>query len=138
MASVAATDRLVGRRLGGRIAGGEPVTTTRLVARTASEGLPAGTVAAHVLVADERVLDLVAVGHRVTLFAEVGGSALAQDVLVLGIDTPESAFGAGPFPSGDAVARGLVCALTEADVDRVFAGHRPEGGAPRVLPVLTG
>lgn len=129
---------LVGRRLTSRVTRGEVVTTTRLVPRTPADGLPSGTVAAHVLVADERSLDLVPVGHRVTLYAEVGGAALARDVLVLGVDTPEETSVTGPLPGTVPASRGLVCALTDADAERVFAGQRPEGGAPRVLPVVTG
>lgn len=138
VAGVAAPDRLVGRRLTSRLAGGERVTTTRLVPRTPSDGLPAGTVAAHVVVADARSLDLVSAGHRVTLFAEVGGAAIARDVLVLSVDTPDLASATGPLPGPDSLAKGLVCALSDADVDRVFAGQRPEGGPPLVLAVVTG
>lgn len=129
---------LVGRRLSGPVLGGEAITTTRLVPRTPADGLPPGTVAAHVLVADERILDLVSPGHRVTLFAEVGGAAVADDVLVLGVDTPDRASVTEPLPGVGSPARGLVCALPAADLERVFAGQRPEGGAPRVLPVVTG
>ncbi|MFW5469074.1 SAF domain-containing protein [Knoellia sp. CPCC 206435] len=129
---------LVGRRLSTAVLGGEPLTTTRLVPRTPADDLPAGTVAAHVVVADEHVLDLVSAGHRVTLFAELGGAALARDVLVLGVDTPEPASVTGPLPGADGLPGGLVCALSPADLERVFAGQRPEGGAPRVLPVVTG
>lgn len=129
---------LVGRRLGPPALAGEPLTTTRLVPRTPAEGLPPGTVAAHLVVADEQVLDLVSTGHRVTLFAEVGGAPLAEDVLVLGVDTPDPGSVAGSLPGGDATPRGLVCALAEAAVERIFAGERPEGGPPRVLPVVTG
>lgn len=138
VAAVADPDRLVGRRLSSRVARGEIITTTRLVPRTPADGLPAGTVAAHVLVADERVLDLVSAGHRVTLFAEVGGEALARDVLVLGVDTPDRAASTGPLPGGVPTVGGLVCALSDSAVERVFAGQRPEGGAPRILPVVTG
>lgn len=138
VATVTDPDRLVGRRLTSGLADGETVTTTRLVPRTPADDLPSGTVAAHVVVADEHVLDLVAAGHRVTLFAEVGGEALARDVLVLGVDTPNPALVTGPLPGGGSAPRGLVCALSDVALERVFAGQRPEGGAPRVLPVVTG
>ena len=138
VASVSDPQVLVGRRLGAPVSAGETVTTTRLVPRGPAEGLPAGIVAAHVHVADERTLDLVSAGHRVTLFAEVGGTALAQDVLVLSVDTPDPTSVTGPLPGADPAPRGLVCALSEAALERVFAGQRPEGGAPRVLPVVTG
>lgn len=138
IATVADPDRLVGRRLTSPLASGETVTSTRLVPRTPADDLPVGTVAAHVVVADEHVLDLVSAGHRVTLFAEVGGEALARDVLVLGVDTPDRAVVTGPLPGAGSSPRGLVCALPDAAVERVFAGQRPEGGAPRVLPVVTG
>ena len=138
VATVADPVRLVGRRLTSRLDSGETVTTTRLVPRTPADDLPAGTVAAHVVVADEHVLDLVSPAHRVTLYAEVGGSALARDVLVLGVDTPEPAFVTGPLSAAGSAPRGLVCALTDVAVERVFAGQRPDGGPPRVLPVVTG
>lgn len=128
---------LVGRRLGVGVLGGEPVTATRLVPRTPGEGLPPRTVAAHVVVADERLLDLVFAGHRVTLFAEIGGAALARDVLVLSVDTPGPDSVTGPLSGADGAPRGLVCALTDEDLERVFAGQRPEGGPPRVLAVVT-
>ncbi len=138
VAAVADPDLLVGRAVASRLASGETVTTTRLVPRSPGDDLPAGTVAAHVVVADEHVLDLVSAGHRVTLFAEVGGEALARDVLVLGVDTPDRASVTGPLPGHGSAPRGLVCALSDTAVDRVFAVQRPEGGPPRVLPVVTG
>lgn len=129
---------LVGRRLTSRVLSGELLTSGRLVPQSPSDGLPKGTVAAHVLVADERSVDLMSAGRRVTLFADTGGGALARDVLVLGVDTPDPTTLTGSLPGGSDPARGLVVALFPADLERVFTGQRPEGGPPRVLPVVTG
>jgi Flp pilus assembly protein CpaB len=128
---------LIGRRLGSAVQSGELVTTSRLVPRSASEGLPNDTVAAHVIHADERSLDLVSAGQRVTIFADTGGQALARDVLVLAIDTPENATLTGSLPGTGVRPRGMVLALPPAALDSVFAGQRPDGGPPRVLTVVT-
>lgn len=129
---------LVGRRLTSRVDSGEPLTTTRLVPRSPVDGAPAGTVAAHLLVADTRSLDLVSAGRRVSLFPDTGGAALARDVLVLSVDTPGRPGLTGSLPGSHEDPRGLVLALEGADLERIFAGQRPDGGAPRVLPVVTG
>lgn len=128
---------LVGRRLTSGMQSGEVITRGRIVPRTAAEGLPLDTVAAHVLHADEGSLDLVSAGQRVTLFAATGGEALARDVLVLGVDTPESPSLTRSLPVSQDTIRGFVVALPPADLDRVFAGQRPEGGPPQVLTVIT-
>lgn len=133
--AVRSADQLVGRRLTSPVQNGEVLTSGRLVPRTAAEGLPADTVAAHVLHADERALDLVSPGQRVTVFAATGGEALARDVLVLGIDTPDTTPLTGSLPGSESSPRGLVLALPPAALDRVFAGQRPDGGPPRVVTV---
>lgn len=135
--AVGAARDLIGRRLTSTLLAGELVTTSRLVPRTIAEGLPADTVAAHVLHADERSLDLVSPGQRVTIFADTGGEALARDVLVLGVDTPENATLTGSLPAAGVHPRGMVLALSPAALERVFAGQRPDGGPPRVLTVVT-
>lgn len=138
VASVDDPRRLVGRRLGTAVAAGEEVTATRLVPRSVADGLPRGTVAASLAVADPRSLELVSAGRRVTVYADTGGPPLARDVLVLGTDTPDPPVFPGSLPNGDTAAPGLLVALTDAEVDRVFAGQRLEGGPPRVLAVVTG
>ncbi|WP_404384864.1 SAF domain-containing protein [Knoellia locipacati] len=138
VATVADLRSLVGRRLASRVEPGEVITTTRLVPRSPLDGAPPGTVAAHLLVADAHALDLVSAGRRVTLYPDTGGAALAQDVLVLGVDTPGKASFTGSLPGGDDGARGLVTALEPAELERIFAGQRPDGGPPRVLAVVTG
>ncbi|CAN7320502.1 SAF domain-containing protein [Knoellia sp. LjRoot47] len=128
---------LVGRRLTSRMEAGEVVTTTRLVPRSSVDGAPPGTVAAHLLVADAHALDLVSAGRRVTVYPDTGGAAVARDVLVLGVDTPGKASFTGSLPGADDGRRGLVVALEPADLERIFAGQRPDGGAPTVLAVVT-
>ncbi|KGN36515.1 Flp pilus assembly protein CpaB [Knoellia subterranea KCTC 19937] len=135
--ALARPDAVVGRQVAGRLEVGEVMTPSRLVPRTVADGLPRGTVAAHVTVADPGVLDLVSAGRRITLFADTGGPALAQDVLVLAVDTPERATFTGSLPGGETLARGLVVALNQAEAERIFAGQRPEGGPPTVLAVVT-
>ncbi|KGN30044.1 flagellar protein FlgA [Knoellia flava TL1] len=137
-ASVARLGPLIGRRVGSAVVAGETLTTTRLVPRSPADGAPRGTVAARLLVADGRSLDLVSAGRRVTVYADTGGPALAHDVLVLGTDTPEPMSFAGSFPGPGDVGAGIVLALEPTELDRVFAGQRPEGGPPRVLTVVTG
>lgn len=129
---------LLGRRLTSRVDPGEVVTTTRLVPRSPADGAPPGTVAAHLLVADDRALDLVAAGRRVAVYPEAGGAALARGVLVLGVDTPDEPSFTGSLPGSAVAPRGLVVALEPVDVERIFAGGRPEGGAPVVLVVVAG
>ena len=136
-ASVSAPRALVGRSVGTPVTPGEVLTTTRLVPRSPADGAPQGTVAARLLVADGRSLDLVSAGRRVTVYADTGGPALAHDVLVLGTDTPEPTSFAGSLPGPDDAGAGVVLALEPSAVDRIFAGQRPEGGPPRVLAVVT-
>lgn len=131
------TPDLIGRHISSRVRAGELLTDSRLIPRSAAEGLPSDTVAAHVLHADERSLDLIAAGQRVTLFAATGGRALARDVLVLGVDTPENPTLTGSLPGTGTTPRGLVVALSPTALDQVFAGQRPDGGAPRILTVAT-
>lgn len=138
VATVEDPRQLVGRRLTSRVERGEAITTTRLVPRSPTDGAPRGTFAAHLLVADAESLELVSAGRRVTLYPDVGGAALAHDVLVIGVDTPGKTSFTGSLPGGEAGPRGLVVALTTDDLDRIFAGQRPEGGAPTVLAVITG
>jgi hypothetical protein len=128
---------VVGRRLVSRVEPGEVLTTTRLVPRTPVDGAPVGTVAAHLVVADEEALDLVSAGRRVIVYPETGGPALARDVLVLGVDTPGKPSFTGSLPGADSARRGLVVALEPEDLEHIFAGGRPEGGAPAVLVVVS-
>ena len=129
---------VIGRRLSAGATAGELVTASRLVPRSAAEGLPEDTVAAHVLHADEGALDLIAAGQRVTIFADTGGEALARNILVLGVDTPENPAVTGSLPGTGSVPRGLLLALPATELGRVFAGQRPAGGPPRDLTVVTG
>lgn len=128
---------LVGRRLTSPMAAGEVFTSGKLIPRSAAEGLPSNTVAAHVLVADERSLDLISAGRRVSLFADTGGAALAQDVLVLGVDLSDTPTLTGSLSGSQNSPRGLIVALPPTAVERIFAGQRPEGGPPRILAVMT-
>lgn len=130
-------EQLAGRRLTSPVESGEVITRGRLVPRTAAEGLPRDTVAAHLLHADPGALDLVTAGQRVTLFAATGGEALAREVLVVGVDTPDAPTLTGSLPNLDPTPRGLTLALPPAALDRVFAGQRPDGAPPRVLTVTT-
>ncbi|KRE44003.1 hypothetical protein ASG74_04035 [Knoellia sp. Soil729] len=132
------THEVVGRRLTSPVQQGEIVTTGRLVPRSPADRLPAGSVAAHLLVADERSLDLVSAGRRVTLFADTGGPAVARDVLVLAVDTPETRGVTGSLPGTGSPPRGIVVALGTPGLEAVFAGQRPDGGPPRVVAVVTG
>lgn len=126
----AAGQDLPGRMLATAIAGGELLTTTRLVPRAASEGLPDGTAPLHVVVSDPRMLDLVGPGQRVCVHRARTGGLLADDVLVLGIDPPNDT--EQHFGSVGGAERGLVLALPITVIDEALASPEPDGLVPRV------
>ncbi|HYN30385.1 MAG TPA: SAF domain-containing protein [Dermatophilaceae bacterium] len=128
----------VGRVVATGLTAGEAVTRSRLVPPLPEEP---GTAATHLLVADERALDLAPPGSRVTIYPATGGAALATGVRVLTVDPPVGPDGSGPGVLGrgpeGATGRGLVVALEAAAVRSVFTALRPEGGPPVVLVVPT-
>lgn len=83
--SRAGPDGLVGHRLGGPVQRREPITAARLLGRDLVAGLPAGTVAVAVTVADQHTTDLVHAGDRVDLVAAARASDLAA-AAVSGVD----------------------------------------------------
>jgi len=85
--------QVIGRRLSGPMARNEAVTTARLLGRDATSGLPAGTTAVPVTIADQRLGDIVHAGDRVDLLA--AGTSDALD---------SSAGGDAPSDAGDPVA----------------------------------
>ncbi|PRY53487.1 Flp pilus assembly protein CpaB [Knoellia remsis] len=135
-APVAAATRgdLVGRRTATSISAGELLTRTRVVPRGPTDGLAPGTSAVRLLLADPGTLGMLRPGDRVRLFPDTGGPSLANDVLVLGLDTPGDT---GSLPDGSDGDAGLVAALPDSAVERIFAGQRPDGGPPRVLAVVS-
>jgi hypothetical protein len=139
--ALTAADEALGRVVATGLLAGEPLSVTRLVPHRPDEP---GTVAAHLLVADERSLDLTPPGSHVTLYPATGGAAVASAALVLTVDPPaggeagvtgplagaaSAPGGAGTFP------RGVVVALHPEAARAVFSAVRPEGGAPVVLVV---
>ncbi|MBM6403294.1 hypothetical protein JQN72_03415 [Phycicoccus sp. CSK15P-2] len=133
----AATDtaEVVGRRVGSGLAPGEVVTSTRLVPRSPADGLEPGAVALHVLVADPGSADVVAPGHRVTVFPGTGGPALARDARVLAVD-PVADTGVTDLAASSA-ARGLLLALPPDAAEGVLAQHGGLDGAPLVNLLVT-
>ena len=111
----------VGRRLGASLDAGEALTASRLVPRGATDGLPRGRVALHVVAADPASVDLLAPGVGVRVYPAAGGPplALAADVLATDpVDTDPD-----PLGSAGATGRGVVLALSAAEADAVLAGH---------------
>lgn len=125
----------VGRRSGSPLAAGEALTATRLVPRSAADGLPAGTVALHVLLADPAAADLLVPGSAVVVYPAVGGSVLVRDATVLAVDPPPEADGAFAGPPG---ARGVVLALPAGAGERILAGHGGLDGPPVVNVAASG
>lgn len=125
----------VGRRVGSPLVEGEVVTLTRLVVRSAIDGLAPGAVALHVLLADPSSADLVTPGRRVTVHAAADGASLAR-ARVLAVDPigPDPLLGAsGPHP------RGVVLELSGPDAQHVLAGQGGlDAGPPIVLLVVVG
>lgn len=144
-----------GRVLTAPLAAGEPLTRTRVVATSVGAGPGGGerpaagvevaardgaaradAVAVHLVVADERGLDLTPPGTLVTLYPHTGGPPVARGVPVLTVDPPrppdDGILSGGAAASG---SRGLVVSLDPEVADALFAGQRPEGGPPVVLAV---
>lgn len=122
----------VGRRVGSGLAEGETLTRTRLVPRSASEGLAPSRTALHVLAADPASMSLLHVGQRVVVYGPAGGPALTPRAEVLAID-PER--GGDPFVAGELAARGVVLAVDSADVQGLLATD-PAVGGPSVVHVV--
>ena len=124
----------VGRSLVGQMAAGELVTRTRFVPREAAEGVPAGRVAVHLVLADERAAAQLSAGQRVTLYPAAGGPPWTRRALILGVDSlPDPTGCAGGFTGATPAAPGLTVALTPEEADAIHAGQRANEGP---IPVL--
>ena len=114
---------LVGRVLAGAVRAGEPITDARLVGPGLTSGLPRGTVAAPVRLADLAVTALVRTGDRVDILATSpdAGSAevIAAGALVLAAPTPAASPGT-PSPADDAAGL-LVLAVDGPTAARLAA-----------------
>ncbi|MGL5910335.1 MAG: SAF domain-containing protein, partial [Phycicoccus sp.] len=119
-----------GRRVGAALVAGETLTRSRLVPRSATEGLRPGEVALHVVVADPAVLGLLGPGQQVTVVAGSGGRPLVRGATVLATD-PSVPEGFVDNFSGSP-ARGVVLALPAAGAERLLAGHGGLDGPPVV------
>lgn len=111
----------VGRRVGAALAPGEALTSTRLVPRSPTDGLPRGRVALHVVAADPASVDLLAPGDPARVYPAAGGAPLAVAARVLSTDPPPGrtdTLGVAPLPD-----RGVVVSLTASEADAVLAGH---------------
>lgn len=129
--AVAGAGDLVGRSVTGRVASGEALTATRLVPRTAADGLPPGKVAVHLTIADERSLTLISPGMLVTVYPVQGGAPWARGARVLAVD-PHTDPEILSAPSGD-LPRGLTVAVSTTQADHIHADQRPDGQPPAVL-----
>ena len=118
--ALTAVEEAVGRRTAAALAAGETLTRTRLAPRSPADGLPAGRVALHVVLADPRAADVVTAGQDVVVFPAVGGPPLAREAVVLATDPPAREAVAG---LGADAPRGVVLALSADDAERVIAGH---------------
>jgi pilus assembly protein CpaB len=128
---------LRGRSLATPMAPGEVLTATRLVPRTGAEGLPRGTAAVRVLLADGGSARLLSAGQRAMVYLEGEANPAAQAVLILAVERPD-AVGGSPLdldPAQGEPGAAVVLALDETARQRVFGASRPEGGAPRALVV---
>ncbi|MGL5817561.1 MAG: SAF domain-containing protein [Phycicoccus sp.] len=125
-----------GRRVGAALVPGETLTRSRLVPRSAAEGLARGEVALHVVVADPAVLGLLGAGQRVTVVAGSGGRPLVRGATVLATDPPVPETLVDDFSGSP--ARGVVLALPTASAERLLAGHGGLDGPPVVNVVATG
>lgn len=120
----------LGRRVASAAAGGEPLTSTRLVPRGPLDGLPAGRVALHVVAADPASVDLLSPGLPARVYPSAGGPALAVAAVVLATDPP-----ATPSALGDPPPRGVVLSLSPTEADAVLAGHGSLDGPAAVAVV---
>ena len=115
------------------VASGEALTSTRLVPRTAADGLTGGHVAVHVHLVDPGAVDLLAPGARVLVYPAEGGDPLAEDATVLAVDPPSPS---GPLVGQDR-ARGVVLEVSDTSARAVLAGHGSLSGGPVVAVVVT-
>lgn len=124
---------VVGRRTGTALVTGESVTTTRLVPRSAADGLPTGHVAVHVLLADPGSVDLLVPTARVVVYPAEGGSPLAEDASVLALDPPPDT---DPLTGVSTAERGVVLGMSGPSARAVLSGHgNPVGGPVVALAV---
>lgn len=126
-----APDDLIGQVVAGPVGAAEVLTRTRVVPRTATQGLPGDLTPLHVVVTDPVMLDLLVPGGRARIHRPGEAQALARGVPVLLIDPSPP-----PAPGGAAGAgRGVVLALPDDVVAQALATS-PEEGPPRlhVLP----
>ena len=122
----------VGRRVAAALLTGEALTRSRLVPRTAADGLAPGRLAVHVVASDPAGVDLLSPGTGARVYPTAGGSALALDAVVLATDPP--AEGGTPGLSTPP-PRGVVLSLTAAEADAVLAGHGSLDGPVTVTVV---
>ncbi|MGL4746045.1 MAG: SAF domain-containing protein [Dermatophilaceae bacterium] len=125
-----------GRRVGAALVPGETLTRSRLVPRSAAEGLAPDEVAVHVVVADPAILGLLGPGQRVTVVAGSGGQPLVRGATVLAIDPAVPTDLVDGF--SESPPRGVVLALPSAGAERLLAGHGGLDGPPVVNVVATG
>lgn len=126
------TEEVTGRRIGSAMASGEALTSTRLVPRSAADGLAGSRTTLHVVAADPASLSLLHVGQRAVVYGLVGDPALTEGALVLAIDPEQPS---DPLSPGAAPARGVVLALAPDDVQKLLT--TPDAGAgPPVVHVI--
>jgi Flp pilus assembly protein CpaB len=111
---------LVGRRLTGPLARGEPVTATRLLGRELATGLPTGLVAVAVPLADSNSATLVQPGDSVDVLAsprdeEIDGRAVSGRVTTLSRDALALAVLPDDAAGGDGSTAEVVVAVPRAD-----------------------
>jgi Flp pilus assembly protein CpaB len=128
----AAPSDAVGQRLAGGLAAGDAVTRERLVSGDLAAGLPAGTVAAPVTLADAGAANLIRAGDYVDLIspasqndpgaaAATGAALIALDVLVLAVTPASPDSGSAGAQLVVAVARTTELKLAQAETGPVLA-----------------
>lgn len=120
---------VVGRRLAGPVAAGEPLTGPRLLGPELTAGLPPGLVAAAVPVADGHAIDLVRPGERVDVLSTqrtdgLAGSAAGGPVTTVARAARALAvFADGPAGGAEivlALSRSAAAAVTRDSGSHVF------------------
>lgn len=126
---------VTGRRIGTEVVTGEALTRTRLVPRSAADGLSGSRTALHVVAADPASVSLLHVGQQVVVYGPAGGPALAPGAQVLAIDPEQPSELLSPTATP---ARGVVLALARSDVQRVLTTADAAPGPPVVHVIGAG
>lgn len=125
---------VVGRRLSGPVVAGEALTDARLQGRGLLTGMPAGTVAVHIPLADPATAAITQAGARVDVLSTRTGAVVAPSIRVLSVDTI-AASDASWVGSGASAEGGVVVAVLPEIAGRLAAALGNGDGAGLTLAV---